>query len=385
MRLAAWEWRKLTALPALWVFVGLSLAFNVLLIAGLSHADRAFFNETSAAAEVLGQQVDGAFLRGLSQMPPTENRALLLQSVTGLEDIFEDYDAGDLAGFYTGVVEGSPLAKEWMTWKYGLLAGRVEHLAQTDAALELYAGPATHGSHQFLFGTLFRAVLCESAMLAMLGTLYLVGYEGLHQTEGMVCTARTGRGLWRAKVLAAVPASVVLYALLAACTLLPYFLLYDYSGIWSASVSSQFNYLTDMLVIRPFLTWGDFTVAQYLAAALALGAVVTAVFSLLASVCGTLVRNTYLAALVLGVVCFGGIGMVSVLGELGWWTAYLVLTFQPAMIWLTCSGWFTELGLNAVLPWQETIAAGLNLLLWGGGAALALRRFYREDVAEWRC
>ena len=50
MRLAAWEWRKLTALPALWVFVGLSLAFNVLLIAGLSHADRAFFNETSAAA-----------------------------------------------------------------------------------------------------------------------------------------------------------------------------------------------------------------------------------------------------------------------------------------------------------------------------------------------
>ena len=150
-------------------------------------------------------------------------------------------------------------------------------------------------------------------------------------------------------------------------------------------MSSQFNYLTDMLVIRPFLTWGDFTVAQYLAAALALGAVVTAIFSLLASVCGTLVWNTYLAALVLGVVCFGGIGMVSVLGELGWWTAYLVLTFQPAMIWLTCSGWFTELGLNAVLPWQETIAAGLNLLLWGGGAALALRRFYREDVAEWRC
>ena len=93
-----------------------------------------------------------------------------------------------------------------MTWKYGLLAGRVEHLAQTDAALELYAGPATHGSHQFLFGTLFRAVLCESAMLAMLGTLYLVGYEGLHQTGGYGLHCRTGRGLWRAKVLAAVPA-----------------------------------------------------------------------------------------------------------------------------------------------------------------------------------
>ena len=58
---------------------------------------------------------------------------------------------------------------------------------------------------------------------------------------------------------------------------------------------------------------------QYLAAALALGAVLTAVFSLLASVCGTLVRSPYLAALALCLVCFGGLGLVSVLGELGWW------------------------------------------------------------------
>ena len=146
-------------------------------------------------------------------------------------------------------------------------------------------------------------------------------------------------------------------------------------------MSSQFNYFSDMLVVRPFLTWGDFTVAQYLAAALALGAVLTAVFSLLASVCGTLVRNPYLAALVLGILCFGGMGLVSAFGELGWWAAYLVACFQPVMIWLSCSAWFTELGLTAVLPWQETIAAGLNLLLWGGGALLALRRFDRKDVS----
>lgn len=54
---------------------------------------------------------------------------------------------------------------------------------------------------------------------------------------------------------------------------------------------------------------------QYLAAALALGAVLTAVFSLLASVCGTLVRSPYLAALALCLVCFGGLGLVSVLGS----------------------------------------------------------------------
>lgn len=381
MRLVVYEWRKLLRLPALWVFLGLCLAFNGLLMGTLSPYDRAFFNDTSVDAAALGQRVDGDFLEGLSALPETENRTLLLQSVTGLEDIFETYDTGVLSDFYAGVVERSPLAVDWMTWKYSLLAGRVEHLARIDAALDLYAGPATHGSHQFLFGTLFRAILGESAILAMLGTLYLLGYEGLNHTEGLTCSSRTGRQLQRVKVLAALPASAALYGLLALCTLAPYFMLYDYSGIWDASVSSQFNYYADMLLVRPFLTWGDFTVGQYLAAALALGAALTAVFSLLASMCGTLVRNPYLAALALGVVCFGGMGVISVLGELGWWAAYLIACFQPVMVWLACNAWFTELGLTAVLPWQESIAVGLNFLLLGGGTLLALRRFDRKDVA----
>ena len=380
MSLAVCEWRKLFRLPALWAFLALCLAFNGLLIASLSPYDRSFFNETSAAAEALGQRVDEDFLAGLDAMPATENRDLLRQSVTGIEDIFETYDTGELADFYAGVVEKSPLAVTWMTWKYSLLAERVEHLAQTDAAMDLYAGPATYGSHQFLFGSLFRAILGESAILAMLGTLYLLGYEGMHRTEGLICSSRTGRKLRRLKVLAALPALAALYGLLALCTLAPYFLLYDYGGIWDASVSSQFNYFSDMLVVRPFLTWGDFTVGQYLAAALALGAVLTTVFSLLASVCGTLVRNPYLAALALGVLCFGGMGLISVLGELGWWAAYLIACFQPVMIWLSCSAWFTELGLSAGLPWQESIAVVLNFLLLGAGTLLALRRFDRKDV-----
>ena len=381
MRLMAYEWRKLLRLPALWAFLGLCLAFNGLLIGSLSPYDRVFFNDTSADAALLGQRADEDFLAGLDALPATEHRELLRRSVTGLEDIFETYDTGKLSDFYAGVVEKSPLAVAWMTWKYGLLADRVEHLAQTDAALDLYAGPATHGSHQFLFGTLFRAVLGESAVLAMLGTLYLSGYEGMHRTEGVAYTSRIGRRLRRVKVLAALPASAVFYGLLALGTLAPYFLLYDYSGIWSASVSSQFNYYSDMLFVRPFLTWGDFTVAGYLAAALVLGAVLAAVFSLLASVCGTLVRSPYLAALVLGILCFGGLGLLSAFGELGWWAVYLIACFQPVMLWLSCSAWFTELGLTAVFPWQETIAAGLNLLLWGGGALLALRRFDGKDVA----
>ena len=225
-----------------------------------------------------------------------------------------------------------------------------------------------------------RSLLGEASIAAMLGTLYLLGYEGMHRTESLACASRTGRHLRRTKVLASLAASPVFLVLVAVPTLGLYFARFDYGGVWDASVSSQFNYLSDMLLTRPFLTWGDFTVAGYLAAALALGAALTVSFSLLAALCGTLVRSPYLAALVLGILCFGGLGLTSVLGNLKLWVGYILSCFQSTIVWLCCGGWFTELGLNAVLPWQETIAVGVNLLLLSAGTALALRRFRRKDV-----
>ena len=380
MSLAVYEWRKLFRLPALWAFLGLSLLFNALLILSLSDQDRTFFNETSADAALLGQRVDETFPERLAALPETENRTVLLQSVTGLEDPFETYDTGILKEFYRDMVKDSPAAAAWMEWKYDLLAARVDHLARTDAGMDLYAGPVTQGGHQFLFGTLMRSILGEAAIAAMLGTLYLLGYEGIHKTESLACASRTGRRLRRTKVLASLAAAPILLALVALPALGLYFARFDYRGIWDASVSSQFNYLTDMLLTRPYLTWGDFTAAQYLAAALALGAGLTVVYSLLAALCGTLVRNPYLAALVLGIVCLGGLGLASALGNLKLWVGYVLVCFQPTIVWLCCGGWFTELGLNAVLPWQETITVAVNLLVLGTGTALALRRFRRKDI-----
>ena len=380
MSLAVYEWRRLFRLPALWAFLALSLLFNALLICTLSEWDRAFFNETSADAALLGQRVDGAFCDGLSALPETENRTALLQSVTGMEDIFETYDTGVLKDFYTDAVKASPTAVSWMARKYDALSARVEHLAGTDAGMDLYAGPVTQGSHQFLFGTLMRSILGEASIAAMLGTLYLLGYEGMHRTESLACASRTGRRLRQTKVLAALAAAPALLALVAVPALGLYFVRFDYGGIWDASVSSQFNYLSDMMLIRPFLPWGDFTAAEYLAAALALGAALTAAFSLLAALCGTWIRSPYLAALVLGLLCFGGLGLTSVLGNLKLWVGYVISCFQLPLVWIGCSAWFTELGLNAVLPWQETIATAGNLLLLSAGTALALRRFRRKDV-----
>ena len=381
MRLWGWEWRKLFCLPALWVFWGLSLVCNGLLILSFSGPDRDFFNDTSRDAALLGQRVGPAFLEQLEGLPSAHNRALLLDSARGMENIFEEYDTGTLKEFYQDVVATSPAASAWMGWKYDLMAGRVDHLARTGAALDLYAGPLTQKFHAFLFGTLLRAILAQAALAAMLGALYLLGYEDLHGTQGFVCACRTGRRLYRTKVLAALLAAPLLFALIALPSLGLYFALFDYSGIWGASVSSQFNFLTDLMLTRPFLTWADFTVAEYLAAALALGAALAAVFALLAALCGLLVRSPYLAALLLALLCLGGLGLTAALGEGKCWVGYLLCCFQPALVWLCCQGWFTELGLNGAIPFQETAAVAADLLLLGLGTRRALGKFARKDVS----
>lgn len=379
MTLLAYEWRKLARLPALWGFLVLCLTFNGLLL-WEEDSLRQPFNEAGAIAKELGQRVDVAFLEGLEDLPRTEYGDLVLAAARDMTDIFEGYDTQDLAGLYGDAVKGSPAARRVMAWKYSLLAERVKHLSGTGAAMDLYAGPVTHDAHQFLYDTLLRAVVTESLLLGMLSMLYLLGCEEQRRTVSLICASRAGRRLYGKKVLAGLTAAVCLYILLAAVTLGIYFCLWDYGGVWGGSVSSQFNYLTDMLFRRPFLTWGDFTVAGYLAAMLALGAALTAAFALLAAVCDLLLRNAYAAALMLAVVCFGGVGLTAGLAQAGLWTAYFVSLVHPSCVWLGIGGWFTELGLSGAVPWQETVSTGLDLLAFGLGTALALGRFGRKDI-----
>ena len=379
MRLLGYEWRKLAQLPALWGVLALCLAFNCLLI---SSGDRWRWewNETAAMTAGLGQRVDTDFLDGLRQQPWSECRDCLLSAGEGMTDIYADYDLQPLADYYTGYVKGSPGAAALMERKYDRLAERIVHLSETGAAMDWYGGPVTQNVHQFLYGTLMRAILTEGAVLGMLSMLFVLSYEDRQRTAAGVYASRTGRKLCRWKVLAGITWALAVYLLLAAVTLGIFLLFWDWSGVWGGSVSGQFNYIIDLFYPRPFFTWTDFTVGGYLAAAVGLGGLLTVVFALLAAVCGTLVQNIYLSALALTLLLCGGAAAQALCAQAGLWMGYALLTFQPVSVWLYINGWFTELGLNAFIPWQETVSTGLGLAVCGLGTALVLRHFGRKDV-----
>lgn len=373
------EWKKLFRLPALWGFILLCLAFNALLIFTNTFGSD-FLNDTSKDAAALGRHIDQTFIDTLTKMPQTDNRDLLAASVSELDNLFEYYDVNSLSQYYEKQVTESPLAVRFIQRKYSKVTERTEHLAETEAALDLYAGPMTHDSHQFLFGTLLRAVISEGCLLAMLGMLYLLGHEHLTRTEIVFCTTRKGRKLWHHKITAGLTAGIGYYLLLTTLTLGLYFSLWDYSGIWSASVSSQFNYVRDLLIVKPFITWADFTVSGYLTAFLIMGAVMTVLFCLLAAICGLCIRNTYLAAMALILICTGGLSLTIAFANLKLWVPYLISNLQIMCLWLAQNVWFTESGLNAFLPWHETVGACINLIILGLSTVLSLKYFNRKDV-----
>lgn len=183
------------------------------------------------------------------------------------------------------------------------------------------------------------------------------------------------------KLTAGALAAGALFLLLCAVTLAAYFTLWDYRGVWGASVSSQFNYITELLVRRPFLPWADFTVGGYLAAAVALGTLFCGACALLAGLIGALTPNVYSAALLLVLLLLGGTYLQTLAAQEGAWQGYFLLNLQPTATWLSLSGWFTELGLSALVPWQETKATLLCLALFAGGGALAAWFLARKDVS----
>lgn len=378
MKFAIFEWKKLFRLPAVWVFLLLCLLFNTAMILGKSGKEESF-QSFGRLARACGQRISSAHF-SFSYTRPEEERALLLSSLDAAENTFVSYDASLLSEHYQEILSSSPAAKIWIARKYALLQKRIDELADSGAALDLYAGAMTKDMHRFFFRSLMRSILLEGIFLCIASTLYLLGYERLYGTESLLAGSRLGRRHCRFKIFSALSGSLLLYLLLCAVTLGIYFSRWDYRGLWSANVSSCFNYIIDAALPRPFITWTDFSLFSYLAAVLTLGGVLVLLFGLIAAVCEFLMKNTYSAFVLLVGFCLSSIWLQSALGDSGLWMGYFLLNTHPLCLWFCMDGWFTELGLFALLPFQEILASFFSLLLLSVLVHFSVKNYDRRDL-----
>jgi hypothetical protein len=74
----------------------------------------------------------------------------------------------------------------------------------TNESLSLYYAGSTYNLHKSLFRDVLGRFLIEGMIIALLVLLHIFGYERSHNTELTVYSSKTGRGIVRHKLAAAI-------------------------------------------------------------------------------------------------------------------------------------------------------------------------------------
>lgn len=378
-----WETRKLWEMPMIPIFLILCLGFNILMIVGNrigSDAD-SYVSYVAGVTQETGGQMGEAFDRALARLSDEgASKEQLIQETMGREDTLDQFDAGRLGDLYIGKFRIQGIAAGFLEQKYRMLDGKVKKLAEEDASMSLAAAGKTKTLTEALFQKMCRAVITEGILLAVLMALYSSGCDKLSRTAPVLYSSRAGRRIQLSKAAAGGLSSAAAYTLLSAGSVLVFACAWKPGPIWEANMSSQFNYVTAFGMKLPFLTWTSFSIAGYLAATLALGLAVVLLFHGLGFAAGLIANSAYRGFLLLLIPAALNFEVMMLAGDSSLWLLYQLIQWSPVALWWFQPLWFTDLGVGAVLPWQECAEAVFCLAAGAGLFWASYRHYLKKDV-----
>ena len=298
------------------------------------------------------------------------------------ESVFSSYDVDrELTSRYTDIVSGSPMAVNMRRGKYAGVQSHVDHLALEGADSDVMAGIYTPLMYKELFKSFLPALTAEACVMGMLLTIHLLSYETSTKTYLFMSCTRVGRKIDICKIMTALISSLIFYVVLGGTSLLIYFSHWNYSGIWDSSMSSVFNQISDLGILKPFITMGDFTVRSYVLFTMLLGTVLVIVSVLFASVIGLIVKKTYVAGILSLLIPASGLFLSVILSSAEMWGGYLISMLLPINIWVSQPVWFTEGGLSSPCLWFETKGLIGALVAFTLLMACTVKTMHRRDIA----
>lgn len=378
------ELKKSMFLPMMWIFLAICLLLNICIIAGYRYkiVDYSYFSYVGSTAAVTGTTIDPAFSEKLSFLSDSAQKKRLVSEIAKSEPIYADYDTSSLAETYIQLYGISGAWANLLKAKYEKLQYAVKRLEHAHAEFSLYSASTTAQMHHLLFGIVLHAILTEACILAALMMLHLFAYEYQNKTAMVIYSTRTGRKLFKYKLGAGLIAAAVCFAVLSAVTLFVYFTVFDYLQLWNSNVSSGFNYISERIGVKPFITWLPFTVGRYLVAMLLLGLSLTLVFAMIGAVIGLLINSSYAGALVFFLLALSMMTLPYACSEAGIWVGYFLTQFFPVPLWFSSSRWLTDMGSVSVIPLHELTGILINMLLWGLLVFVSYRYVKRKDMVS---
>ena len=378
MRIIIHELVKVISTPALIGFILICLALNIML--AVSGRDR-YTDYIADVSQTTGYVMGPEFDERVSNLPAGEHAAILRMHTNGMTDVFDGYTTGYIAEAYIARLELTGAVADLMREKYAKLQYAADEKLQSGEGMTLYFAGATYYRHTQLFRVIMGVLLAQGMLLSALIMLLSLGYEFSAKTELVVYFTKKGRRLNHSKLIASIAASFLLYGVIVGVTLAVYLILNPFGGTWGSSVSSGFNFVTDLLAgARPFITWRSFSIGGYLAASVGLTFTLSLCFALMAYIAGLGTRNSYIGFIVVALVNFANVAIPP--GQV-FGVSLPTFIFSHSPIWLAIQQgwWFTDGGSNYLWPHFEVITIVGSLTLLTALSFFSWRQFRRRNLS----
>ncbi len=403
MELFRHELKKIIQMPALWIFAAVCIGFNMFLfftdimfpdygayVQKIAHKTGYVLNDefytaldNVSASELTYSEISESDWGKIDEktFQNAQNLEDFIYDTKNVSDVFDDYDITQVAEDY---IQAYGITNEWiadaMREKYKNTQPYVEQKAASNESLTLYTASYTYYSFESLFGTLMPAILMEGIVLAALITLFSIGYEHMNSAELVVYSTKRGRNVLIPKLGVSLLCGLAGYLIITIISLGIYFATHDYSAIWNSSISSCFNFISDLASggIRPFNTYGSFTIWQYLLAVVGISLLTVVVFALMSFVIGMFQRNTYVAfgiLLVVNAATVVALIMLSLNNVL-----HYILCLSPIAIWIQQKLWFTDGCENILCTHFETVGTLGSLVILAVICFVVFKAFKRRNI-----
>ena len=381
LRVIPFEIRKLFEQPMILLFFIASLLLNITYIA-TAGLDQSYLNYIQEMEVKTGNLITSEFRDKLSNQSTSKKQQRLLTETAVLENVFQHYSTEALGQEMIDFFQIQGSVAEKMKEKYERLTSVVHELAEEQAALEVGAAGETMSFFTFIRNRLFRVILGESLIFALLLGLYGSTSERLTKTDVLVITSKTGRKTQVSKYVASLILTFLFYVTMVILTFGIFNHMHPVGVLWETSMSTQFHlnvYVPQSLEI-PFIPWQPMTLLNYTILSIVLGGLLIILCHGFNFLVGLWTDHLFRGFIVFIVIYVVFLGMEQIINQFGWWNMHSLLMWHPISLWKVQGYWFTEMGPYATMPWQESITMIINIFLLGIGGILTSKFYATKEV-----
>ncbi|MBU3131312.1 ABC transporter permease subunit [Clostridium gasigenes] len=351
----------------------------------LEEADVVINEKTSKKYESINEffKSDNSINRGGDSVYSKEdiklfNKVVNIESYyNGIEILDKKYEDIDISEFAKGDLEEggySTNVANVVKGNWDEFEVRFNKLLENGDHRNLFFNGLGYKMHSFLFKTIFKTMIYEIMILAVLIMGFIINYEFENKTSLLVYSSKKGREIIKDKLLVGIGTTVLVTTIIFIFTLGLYFIVFDYSGLWGVPIS---NYFAQEFT-TPYMSWWNLSIIEYLILCIITAYIVEVIFSTIAFIIAKVIKNTYIVFGVFAILVGGGLVLPTLIPMS--WDMVLPTVFTPFTLIFNPSWWFMQKGALQSFKYYECI----TLVVWAVGIGLleimCIKKFRKENI-----